>query len=38
METVKHSMAIPLCTEEEIFPQLSRPVSEVGHVPPGPTT
>ena len=38
METIKNSMVIPLCTEEEIFRQLIRPVSEVGQVPPRPAT
>lgn len=36
METIKHSMVIPLCTEEEIFPQFIRPVGEVRPVPPRP--
>jgi hypothetical protein len=38
METIKHSMAIPLCTGEEISPQFIRPVSEVRQVPPRPAT
>jgi hypothetical protein len=33
METIKYSMVIPLCTGEEIFPQLIGPVSEDGQVP-----
>jgi hypothetical protein len=36
METIKHSMVIPLYTEAEIFPQLITPVSEVRQVPPRP--
>jgi len=36
METIKHSMVIPLCAGEEILPQLIRPVSKVRLVPPRP--
>jgi hypothetical protein len=36
METIKHSTVIPLCTGEEVFPQLIRPVSEIRQVPPRP--
>jgi hypothetical protein len=38
METINHSMVLPRYTEEEIFPQLIRPVSEVRQVPPRPAT
>jgi hypothetical protein len=38
METIKHSMVIPLHTEEEIFRPLIGLVSEVRHVPPRPAT
>jgi hypothetical protein len=38
METIKHSMVIALYTEEEIFRQLIRPVSEARQIPPRPAT
>jgi hypothetical protein len=36
METINHSMVIPLCADEEIFPQLIRPLGEVKRVLPRP--
>jgi hypothetical protein len=38
MKTIKHSMVIALCTEEEILPQLIGPASEVRQAPPRPAT